>query len=77
MIMNYKKLNLAWKITKFLPLYIDLRTFKRIICNKPNGYTLAIWNCGDGSTLLTHLRDIRITIRKDGQPYFVIKHGYV
>ena len=68
---------LTWKITRFLPLYIDLRTFMRIPHSKPKGYSLAIWNCGDGRTLLSHLRDIRITIRKDGHPYFVIKHGYV
>lgn len=71
------QINLAWKIAKILPLYIDLRTFRRIPYSKPKGYSLAIWNCGDGRTLWSHLRDTRITIRKDGNPYFVIKHGYV
>ena len=75
--MRNKKISLARRISRFLPLYIDLRTFKRILYSKPKGYTLAVWNCGDGSTLRTHLRDVRITIRKDGRPYFVIKHGYV
>lgn len=75
--MRNKKISLARRISRFLPLYIDLRTFKRILYSKPKGYTLAVWNCGDGSTLRTHLRDVRITIRKDSRPYFVIKHGYV
>lgn len=71
------QINLAWKIARFLPLYIDLQTFKRLPYSKSKGYSLAIWNCGDGRTLWSHLRDSRITIRKDGHPYFVIKHGYV
>ena len=75
--MRNKKISLARRISRFLPLYIDLRTFKRILYSKPKGYTLAVWNCGDGSTLRTHLRNVRITIRKDGRPYFVIKRGYV
>lgn len=75
--MSKKQTILARKIARFLPLYIDLWTFKRILYSKPKGYTLAVWNCGDGSTLRTHLRDVRITIRKDGRPYFVIKRGYV
>ena len=75
--MRNKKISLARRISGFLPLYIDLRTFKRILYSKPKGYTLAVWNCGDGSTLRTHLRDVRITIRKDARPYFVIKRGYV
>ena len=75
--MRNKKISLARRISRFLPLYIDLRTFKRIPQSKSKGYTLAVWNCGDGSTLRTHLRDVRITIRKDARPYFVIKRGYV
>ena len=52
--MSKKQTILARKIARFLPLYIDLRTFKRILYSKPKGYTLAVWNCGDGSTLRTH-----------------------
>lgn len=69
--------SLALKITMFLPLYIDLGKLKRIVGPKDKGYTLAIWNCGDGTNLRTILRDMRITIRKDGLYWKTIKHGYV
>lgn len=62
--MSKKQTILARKIARFLPLYIDLRTFKRILYSKPKGYTLAVWNCGDGSTLRTHLRYIQIPFAK-------------
>ena len=75
--MSKRQTILARKIARFLPLYIDLRTFKRIPQSKSKGYTLAVWNCGESGTLRKHLRDIRITIRKNGHPYFVIKRGYV
>lgn len=39
---------------------------------------LAIWNCGTRpQTLRQVLKDIRITLRKDGEPIFVIKKGDV
>ena len=69
--------SLALKITMFLPLYIDLGKLKRIVGPKNKGCTLAIWNCGDGTNLRTILRDLRITIRKDGLYWKTIKHGYV
>ena len=75
--MRNKKISLTRRISRFLPLYIDLRTFKRIPQSKSKGYTLAVWNCGESGTLRKHLRDIRITIRKNGHPYFVIKRGDV
>lgn len=75
--MSKKQTILARKIARFLPLYIDLRTFKRILYSKPKGYTLAVWNCGDGTNLRTILRGLRITIRKDGLYWKTIKHGYV
>ena len=40
--MSKKQTILARKIARFLPLYIDLRTFKRILYSKPKGYTLAV-----------------------------------
>lgn len=72
-----KQSSIAWKISKFLPLYIDLGKLRRIVGPKDKGYTLAIWNCGDGTNLRTILRDMRITIRKDGLYWKTIKHGYV
>ena len=72
-----EKSSIAWKISMFLPLYIDLGKLKRIVGPKDKGYTLAIWNCGDGTNLRTILRDLRITIRKDGLYWKTINHGYV
>lgn len=72
-----QKLSIAEKIGRFLPLYIDLGNLKRIIGPKNKGYTLAVWNCGDGSNLRTIFRDLRITIRKDSLYWKTIKHGYV
>ena len=72
-----QKISIAEKIGRFLPLYIDLGKLKRIVGPKDKGYTLAIWNCGDGTNLRTILRDMRITIRKNGLYWKTIKHGYV
>lgn len=69
--------NLAWKISKWLPVYVDLNTMKRILGPKTQGYTLAIWNCGSYESLWSIMRDVRITIRKDGRLYRTIKNGYV
>ena len=69
--------DLAWKISKRLPVYIDLNTMKRILGPKTQGYTLAIWNCGSSESLWGFMRDVRITIRKDGRLYRTIKNGYV
>lgn len=69
--------NLAWKISERLPVYIDLNTMKRILGPKTQGYTLAIWNCGSSESIWSIMRDVRITIRKDGRLYRTIKNGYV
>ena len=69
--------DLAWKISKRLPVYIDFHTMKRILWPKTQGYTLAIWNCGSSESLWSIMRDVRITIRKDGRLYRTIKNGYV
>ena len=69
--------DLALKISKRLPVYIDLNSLKRILGPKTQGYTLAIWNCGSSESLWRLMRDVRITIRKDGRLYRTIKNGYV
>jgi len=39
---------------------------------------IAIWNCGTRpQTFLQKIKDTRITIRKNGEPIFVIKRGDV
>lgn len=61
-------------INRALPMYIpwkDYRTIRRY------RWCLAIWNCGRRKSLVGTLKDIRITIRKDGNPVFVIKRGHV
>jgi len=59
-------------IEKLLPIYIPAsRRYSTRL-------HLAIWNCGMGpQTLLQVFKDIRITIRKNGNPLFVIKKGAV
>lgn len=69
--------DLSLKISKLLPVYIDLNSLKRILGPKTQGYTLAIWNCGSSESLWDFMRDVRITIRKDGRLYRTIKNGYV
>ena len=69
--------DLAWKISKRLPVYICLNSMKRIPGPKTQGYTLAIWNCGSSESIWSLMRDVRITIRKDGMLYRTIKNGYV
>jgi hypothetical protein len=54
---------------KILPIYIPSSKSK---------YCLAIWNCGmRPQTRWQALKDIRITIRKEGSPIFVIKKGAI
>ena len=36
---------------------------------------LAIWNCGHTTTIWQTLKDIRITLRKNCKPIWVIKKG--
>ena len=56
-------------INHFLPIYLPKHN---------NKYQLAIWNCGtQPSGLWQTLKDIRITIRTEGKPRFVIKKGSV
>ena len=65
---------IANKINKILPLYIpaNARFTDRL--------QLAMWNCGYckyHNSLWKTLKDIRITIRKNHHPIFVIKKGAV
>lgn len=65
-------------INSNLPIYIRLKDFKRIYLPVSVGYTLAIWNCADFKrygNLWHTLQDIRITIRKNGLLWKVIKKG--
>lgn len=61
-------------INKHLPIYIPAsRRFTGEL-------HLAIWNCGHckyNSNLKKTLRDIRITVRKDYKPIYVVKKGAV
>ena len=60
-----------------LPFYFDLKKFERVL-SPTNNYTLAIWDCGKrfpGRTWWDAWKDIRITIRKRGVCWFVIKKG--
>lgn len=67
-----KRLSLA--INHALPIYIPAeRRFTEDL-------HLAIWNCGnlaDHRNLWQTLKDIRITLRKDYHPIFVIKKGFI
>lgn len=57
---------------KMLPIYIpkSARFTDRL--------HLAIWNCGTRpQTLLQAIKDVRITIRKNGEPIIVVKKGDV
>ncbi len=57
---------------KLLPIYIpkSARFTDRL--------HLAIWNCGTRpQTFWQAIRDIRITVRKHGDPIFVIKKGSI
>jgi hypothetical protein len=57
---------------KMLPIYIpkSARFSDRL--------HLAIWNCGTRpQTLFQAIKDVRITIRKNNEPIFVIKKGAV
>lgn len=71
---------IAYWINGKLPIYIRLKDFKRVLGPAPIGYTLAIWNCADCKryrNLWYVLQDIRITIRKNGFLWKVIKKGDV
>ena len=61
-------------LNKHLPIYIpQSRRFT-------DSLHLAIWNCGHckyHKSLFQTLKDIRITVRKNYQPIFVIKKGAV
>ena len=79
--MDKKRLTISRKIARCinstLPIYFSFNKFKMTI-SPQKGYTLAIWNCGDNrNNLRTTLRDIRITIRKDGLLYKTIKMGAI
>lgn len=70
--------NLAMRINRFLPLYWPHRSGCRNI-NKYKWY-LAVWNCGDAKynrDFWLTLRDIRITVRKEGNVKLVLKKGAV
>lgn len=57
---------------KILPIYIpkSARFTDRL--------HVAIWNCGTRpQTFFQAIKDVRITIRKDGEPIFVVKKGAV
>ena len=57
---------------ELLPIYIPK---ERRFSDKLH---LAIWNCGTRpQTWKQVLKDIRITIRKKGEPIFVIKKGAI
>ena len=61
-------------INRRLPMYIPwsgCRTIRRY------RWCLAIWNCGRRKSLVGTIKDIRITVRKDGFPVFVLKRGHV
>jgi len=59
-------------LEKLLPIYIPA---SRRFSTKLH---LAIWNCGTRpQSLLQALKDIRITIRKNGAPVVVIKKGAI
>lgn len=63
------KQKIALWINRHLPIYLP---------NYSSKYCLAIWNCADCKrykSLKYTLQDIRITIRRDGSPIFVIKKG--
>lgn len=57
---------------KVLPMYIPKRN------DYYGGWYIAIWNCGlRPQTLKQILKDIRITVRKNGNCKFVIKKGSI
>ena len=59
-------------LEKLLPLYIPNNRAHTVKLH------LAIWNCGTRpQTLKQALKDIRITIRRDGEPIYVIKKGAI
>lgn len=61
-----------------LPYYLNLKTFEKEQGPDLKGYSLAIWDCGrrfPGRTWWDAWKDIRITIRKKGVCWFVIKKG--
>lgn len=80
--MDKKRLTISQKIARWinltlLPFYFNFRRFRRTL-GPEKGYTLAVWNCGHNrNNLRTTLRDIRITIRKDGWLYKTIKSGTI
>ena len=80
--MDKKRLTISQKIARWinltlLPFYFNFRRFRRTL-GPEKGYTLAVWNCGHNrNNLRTTLRDIRITIRKDGWLHKTIKKGAI
>lgn len=65
---------IAKKINSMLPIYIpaSARFTDRL--------QIAIWNCGhckNHKSFIGTLKDIRITIRKNHRPIFVIKKGAI
>ena len=77
--MDEKRLTISQRIARCinrtLPIYFSLSKFK-MVTSPQKGYTLAIWNCGHNRhNLRTTLRDIRITIRKNGWLHKTIKKG--
>lgn len=61
-----------WLFDKKLPIYVprSARFTARL--------HLAVWNCGTRpQTFRQAWKDTRITVRKDGNPIFVIKKGSI